>query len=552
MARRRQKRQLPVKSLGFAVMRDGTGGERMVFAEPAGSASNTTESPEILGPGSIDPQLADSLIGQRSRILQINYGDISDNEFRPDFEGRDGLEKYRKMEEEDTVKKVLNYIFSGIRNQEYYIDYASEEPIDLEAAAFIADQLGVDGMQSNKYGFQRLLKTYENCLKYGTSYGEIVLALADGRAVLDKFIPIHPLNVEKINYDARGGPKSISVEGKIAGEKGKDFKKDVPIHKLVIFVNEDEGDLRGQSILRAAYFPYRIKREMIKLVNKGYERFLLGIPMIKAPAGVTEEHPSWKIAENIARKFAMNPRAGLVLPDGWEVEVVTASSSMPDAMPYIHMMNSAIAESMGVDWATLGKDGNSSGGYGHSANLVAATERVIRMYVDNFCAHVNTYLIPKLLVQNFPELTHYPVLRYSTVTHIDPSPKLNAIGMLVNASMKTGSSVQASSGDATDDQLPAGTDDKKPGKPSQKPTENFAELPRQGAGQKTSSEAIPEGQGATSSSGGFNAAEFQKIVDALPVDVREMLGFERDRRKRLMGKFRNSKQTAYKARGGNG
>lgn len=519
-----RKRSPPI-SPGFAIMADRQGNQKFIFAEEP--------TAEILGPGAIDPQKAAMLIGQRSRIMQINYGDVTNNEFRAEFEGRDGLEKYRKMEEEDTVKKVLNYIFAGIRNQEYYIDYASEDPVDLEAAAFVADQLGLDGLQANKYGFQRLLKTYENCLKYGTSYGEIVLELAGGKAVLDKFIPIHPLNVEKINYDARGGPKSVSIEGQIAGEKGKQFKKDIPVQKLVIFINEDEGDLRGQSILRAAYIPYRIKREMLKLINKGYERFLLGIPKITAPAGVTETHPSWALAEQIAMKFAMNPRSGVVLPDGWELEVLTAASSMPDALPYVQMMNSAIAEAMGVEWSTLGKDGNGSGGYGHSNNLMSASERVIRMYVDNFCAHVNTYMIPKLVVQNFPQLKQYPVLRYSTVTHIDPSPKLNAIGMLVNAAMKTGSGGSGDNGEGT----PAGevknSGNKKPVK--------FADTSAPGQG--TSPVAGAKDAGASKS--GFDEGEFAKIVAALPTDVREMLGFERDRRKELMAQFRLSRQTAY-------
>ncbi|WP_155299025.1 phage portal protein family protein [Deinococcus kurensis] len=548
MGRRRGRRGKSAGP-GFALVRSD-GGERMVFADES--------VPSVLGPGAIDPQKAESLIGQRSRILQISYGDIQNNEFRDDFEGRDGLEKYRKMEEDDGVKRVLNYIFAGIRAQEYFVDFDEADAEQVRAAAFLSDQLGLDGIQANKYSFQRILKTYENCLKYGTSYGEIALQLLGAQAVLDKFVPIHPLNVSKINYDARGGPKSISVEGKVAGESGKDFKKDVPIHKLVIFVNEDEGDLRGQSIMRAAYFPFRIKREMLKLINKGYERFLLGIPVISAPAGVTEEHPSWKIAENLARKFAMNPRAGLVLPDGWTLEVLTASSSMPDALPYVNMMNAAIAEAMGVEWGNLGKDGNSSGGYGHSANLMRTSERVVRTYVDNFCAHVNTYLIPKLLVQNFPTLTTYPTLKYAVHGQVDASPKLNAIGMLVNAAIKQAKPAPAPA-------QPAGEpgDAKASSKPGAKPgggkVEKFAD-PVPGAKPGTDPDKAGKGadapgaQGASLSgdSGGFDPEEFKKIVAALPSDVREMLGFERDRRRELLRTHRSSVQTGYKPKVTNG
>jgi len=500
--------------VGFSIMQRADGQQHLVFAD----------EDVLTGPGAIDPQDAPKLIGQRSRILSISYGAFTDNEFRPEFEGRDGIEELKKMEEESTVKKTLNYIFSGLSSPEYFIDPASEDEEDLRAAAFAADQLGIDGVQSNKYGFQRLLQTYKNALKYGTSYCELALQLAGNQAVLDKLVPIHPLNVSQINYDAAGGPKSITVEGKVVGEKGKEFKRDIPIQKLVIFVNEDEGDLRGQSILRAAYFPYRIKREMLKLVNKGYERFLLGIPKISAPAGVDENHPSWAIAESLARRFAMNPRAGLVLPEGWEIDVLTATSSMPDALPYINMMDNAIAESMGMDWATISKGGNGSGGYGHSTNLMGASERVIRMYVDNFCAHVNTYLIPKLLIQNFPHLRRFPVLRYSTVGHVDASPKLNMLGMLINAAIKQGQG-KPKDGEAKD----SGSGNKKPG-----------------GGPAKFAEGGTEDAAGTQSAGGFDPQEFRLIVNELPKETREMLGFERDRRQALMAQYRQGQTTVYR------
>lgn len=496
-------------------------------------------STQIIGPGAIDPQDADKLYKLSGGYTQIEYGDISDGEYSEVLTAREGMVKFYKMLDDDAVRNALNYIFGAIRSIPYYIQYASEEATDLEAAAFIADQLGIESTKAGKYPFQRIIRIFENSLIYGAGYGEVVLKLVDGKGVLDAVIPYHPLVVEGLTFDNKGGPKAVKINGKIKGEDGKQLTKEIPIYKMIIFLNEDNGDMQGRSILRAAYTAYEIKRVMLRLVNAGFERYLLGIPVFKAPKGINNKSPEWAVAKQMGIQFAGNPKAGLTIPDGWEFNVVAVNSQMPDALPYINMMNEAISRSMGIEYNSLGKNGNGSGGYGTSQLLQEVSERTIRTYIDAFVDYINTYLIPKLMVVNYPQLTNYPTLSYSEFSNEVPSSLLQLLqGMLQmtsDSSTQTNNAISQDSTGTSTNQNNQATGNKGGGVALNSDTSNNTVTSIQSGTQDVSV-------------GGFNVATFEAMVRALPERIQDQLGYSSDRRRKLLSEYRTSTSTGYTPR----
>lgn len=529
---------------GVVVFEDSDGNVEVEFAE--------TKPSQVIGPGAIDPQDADKLYKLTGGYTQIDYGDVEDNEYTDTLRDRDGMVRYFKMEDDDAVRNGLNYIFGAIRSIPYHIEYASEDPVDLEAAAFISDQLGIESSKAGKYPFQRLIRVFEHSLQYGAGYGEVVLKLVDGKGVLDAIIPYHPLVVEGIVYDNKGGPKAVKINGKIKGEDGKQIDKEIPIYKMVVFLNEDDGDMKGRSILRAAYAPYEIKRVMLRLVNAGFERYLLGIPVFKAPKGINRESPEWKLAKQMGIQFAGNPKAGLTLPGDWEFEVVSVNSQMPDALPYINMMNEAISRSMGIEFNSLGKNGNGSGGYGTSQLLHSLSERTIRTYIDAFVDYVNTYLIPKLMVVNYPQLTNYPMLSYSEFTSEVPSSLLQLVQALMQMTVDIGQAeTQAQLAreqfDHQKEQAVEGNNIAREGLAvKEKAAKKGGGVALNAETSTTTNPSQPSSQ--DGEAGGFNRSIYEQMIDALPGRVKEQLGYTDDKRKKLLNDYRTSTSTGYTQR----
>ena len=521
---------------GIVAFEDVDGNLEVAFAD--------TKSDQVVGPGAIDPQDADKLMKLTGGYTQIDYDDVEDGEYTDILRDREGMVKFYKMLDDDAVRNGLNYIFGAIRSIPYYIQYASEEPEDLEAAAFISDQLGIESTKAGKYPFQRLVRIFENSLIFGAGYGEIVFKLVDGKGVLDAVIPYHPLVVEGIVYDNKGGPKAVKINGKIKGESGKQIDKEIPIYKMVIFLNEDNGDMKGRSILRAAYAPYEIKRVMLRLVNAGFERYLLGIPVFKAPKGVNNKSPEWAIAKQMGIQFAGNPKAGLTIPDGWEFNVVSVNSQMPDALPYINMMNEAISRSMGIEYNSLGKNGNGSGGYGTSQLLREVSERTIRTYIDAFVDYINTYLIPKLMVVNYPNLTNYPMLSYSEFSTEVPSSLLQLLQGIMQMSVDVSNAgTQAQLAQSQLDQANtanASGSDKQAAKKGGDVALNA----------ETSNTTNNSGQSSSQDdeAGGFNKSIYDSMIEALPERIRDQLGYSEEKRRRLLAEYRTSTSTGYTRR----
>lgn len=390
------------------------------------------------------------------------------------------LSEAHRMRQDDAVRDGLNIIFGLLRNMSYYVIPASDSTADVKVAAFVADQLGIGRVPFIKYPtFRKLLTLYELALIYGYSAGELVFTKEGTTAHLDKIVGIHPFNIADIERDNKGGPKRLVVSGvRRAGENqtGKQVDVKVPFSKLVYFSVEDDGSLFGVGLLRAAYVPWRIKRAMLRLVNAGYERFLLGIPVMKVPKSVMPNTQEWNMAVETLTKIAAKPRSGAVLPDGWELEIRVVNTQMPDALPYIVRQDLAIKRAMGVSYAALGSD-VAGANYKQTEQLSKATYLFVMDLTKQFIEYINLYVVNKLVYLNYPTLKRYPYVGLIRSSNADASSVLNAFAQMVSAS----------------------------------------------TGQN-----------------GFDPEKYQQIVDNAPILIREMLGFEEDALVRAVEKFRRS------------
>ncbi len=386
----------------------------------------------VPGPGSIDPSDIPKLEGESVPVMATSYEAVQDREFDELLQGKDGLLVYHKMLSDGTVKNALNYIFGRIRSAKWYIEPASSDPEDIEIAAFIHAQLGIDDASVGKYPFGRLFAIYENAYVYGMAAGEIVLTLgADGKLILDKIVPIHPFNIDEVVYDERGGPKALKVSGEVKG--GTKFVSgiEVPIWKTVLFLHNDDGSFTGQSALRAAVPHWLAKRALILLINHGLERFMIGVPTLTVPKSVRQGTKQWEAAKEIVKNFVQKPRHGIILPDDWKFDTVDLKSAMPDAIPYLTYHDAGIARALGIDFNTVQLNvGVQAINIGE---FVSLTQQTIISLQREFASTINLYLIPKLVLPNWPDATRFPRLAFELEEKNDFSAAANLMGMLINA-----------------------------------------------------------------------------------------------------------------------
>ena len=387
---------------------------------------------ESLGPGGFDPQNAPQLIGMKSGgAVEATYGEIQAGEFEDEFRGSEALTTYHKMLTDGEVNNALNYYMGALHNSKLRMQPASEDPADIEMAAFVADNLGLDDQSAGKYPMSKLFTVYRLACVYRDCAGELVFQPGpDGRFVLDKVQVIHPMTVYRINYDPRGGPKTIEQRGKVVGPLGVQVNKIIPVWKTVRWVHNDDGTGQGESLFRPAVLHWRIKRLMQVLVNQGYERFLLGVPMVKVPPTVRPGSKEWQAARNLCQLYVTVPRTGVVLPDKWEFSVVQMSGQMPDPLPYLEYQDKLLGRALGIEHV-----GNGVGDASLPPNSAqfGVTEQSVSALLKEFISGINLYVIPKIIVINWPDATHYPRLVADEDTDTDWAAAANLTGMLLNA-----------------------------------------------------------------------------------------------------------------------
>lgn len=242
------------------------------------------------------------------------YTSWTREEWNPKLRDKQGLREYYKMKRQDgTVRGALRLVKTPVLAGRWFIKPGSDSATDKKIAQFVEDNLFTDLNVTWSVLLQDILLMCE----YGYMAFEKVWKQQDGKIVLQKLAPRHPLDIQEWEYDANGGPNGIVMEPTPALQTmGPPIR--IPISKLAVFALEPEaGDLRGISILRSAYKHYYYKDTLYKIDAIQKERHGIGVPVIKLPPGFTPTDKA--LAENLGRNLRTNERAHVVLPPNWEL-----------------------------------------------------------------------------------------------------------------------------------------------------------------------------------------------------------------------------------------
>jgi len=356
----------------------------------------------------------------------IFNGFISDKEYRSDLKGLAGIKKFDEMRRSDaTVRATLQYIILPILRANWYVEPAdTDDPQSIEIAKFVEDEL----MNKMEVSWTAFLREALLHLVFGHYVFEKVFTLReDGSIGWKKFAPRMPETIQR--WALPSG--EFGIEQQLP--EGKNVF--IPGNKLLVFVNEKEGDnYLGISILRSAFKHYYIKDVVYKVDAMAIERQGLGIPVITTPPNATPEDEA--LAEDIAANIRANEKSYARIKEGWTLEFMDSKgTSVKDAMPTVMHHDRQIAKNILAQFMEIGA-GSNAGGYSQSqdqSKIFLLSEESVATYISEV---INKDAIRELVDLNF-NVEEYPELKYSKISQEDANIMSTAIQRYAQAGVLT-------------------------------------------------------------------------------------------------------------------
>jgi hypothetical protein len=353
-------------------------------------------------------------------------GMISGHDYNTDLTGTQGIKVYDQMRLGDaTVRATLLVVKLPVISASWNVQPASEDARDVEIAEFVEDNL----MHRMNRPWPDLLRELMLYLDYGRMVFEKVYELSeDGKIRLAKLGPRMPGTIQK--WETEGGQPGITQWLPTGGFRS------IPREKLVLFVNEQEGDnYEGISLLRPAYKHWYYKDGLYKVEAMSVERQGLGIPKVKIPSNATKADEAK--AEELARNLRANEEAFVTLKgESWEVEILDMKGgSVKDAQPAIQHHDLMISKSILAQFINLA--GNATGSYSLSQNdseYLLMCLQAVGWYISDVFDHD---VIRELVDLNYAGVEKYPLLQFSKIGKVDIGPLAAALKTLKDAKLIT-------------------------------------------------------------------------------------------------------------------
>lgn len=401
-----------VKILGFEFKRSETASE-VVKLPPA----NTQTKPSIpLKRAFPRDELGDSGTRKTKGIIADDYN--------PNLQGQNAIKVYDEMRKGDgTVRAAMLVTSLPIRRASWFINPVSQDQKDRDVADFL-DHALFDWLNWDDIVRQALLM-----LPFGVMVFEKVYGIKDheGKSyvTLEKLAPRLPKSIQAWELsDGSAGIQQVMQQGGLA---------EIPWSKLLVFVNEQEGDnYWGTSMLRAAYKHWYHKNTFYKIDAIAFERQGLGVPMIKMPQGYTESDE--RKAIQAAQNLRANENGYIILPPGYEAEFMDmGSQTTRDPERSINHHNKEILQSVLAQFLELGQTSTGGGSRALSEDHSDLFLKAMEAIATNIITTVNEDLIPEMVDMNFDGITVYPKLDFSGISRVDVKAVSEAYGALVTA-----------------------------------------------------------------------------------------------------------------------
>jgi phage gp29-like protein len=357
----------------------------------------------------LPPQQLRSELGFGGSGVGYLLTNLGADEYLPELSFPRSIAVYTRMRRSDATVQALELAITlPIRATDWDVRPASDDPTSKEAADLVYDNL-FGGMT---HTFDDFLRDALLALLYGFTVFEKVFEERDDYIVWRKFAPRHPQTIERFLFDETGGLAGVRQVG--FDPQGRFQRVDIPIDKLLVFIWRREfGSPYGVSVLRAAYKHWFLKDLAYKLQAIALERWAVGIPVGKVPAGTSEQDKQTFL--QMLEAMRGHERAAMVLPEDYSIELIGAEAGQRANQAFVEAIqhhDTMIVKSVLAQFLNLGTGdvGSWALSRDHSQLFLMGLNSVAQWFAD----HINRYAIPQLCRLNFGEdFTDFPELTFA-------------------------------------------------------------------------------------------------------------------------------------------
>lgn len=362
------------------------------------------------------------------------YGGHINEEFLSSLQGDKGIQVYEEMTKNDAVISAFLFaIRQLVRQVDWRIEQQDNTPQDREAAEFLNQVLFEDLDQS----WDDVMDEALSFLQFGFSVLEIVFKrrdgedskFNDGKVGLRSFEIRGQETIEKWDFTQHGKVEGVYQQGPPDYEEVY-----IPEEKLLhLTTSSHKNNPRGKSILRSAYRSWKIKKSIEEIEATGVEKDLVGIPTLKPPEGLDiwdSSDPQMQGLKNDAEELVQNLRRdeqeGVVLPFGWELDLLgSAGSRQFNTDKIIKRYDQRIAMSTLADFLVLGQ--NEQGSYAMNISKQRLFQQALDGWVSGIADAMNKQVVDRLFEINDYDIEEPPRLKTSSIE----SPPLDELSQFI-------------------------------------------------------------------------------------------------------------------------
>lgn len=354
----------------------------------------------------------------------ISGGMLLQQDYNTDLQTPAIYDVYDRMRRSDgQVRAALSVIKLPLLSVDWYVEPASDTPQDIEISDYLNDRI-----KNMTITWHNMLRQALLCLDYGSMPFEKVWEIRDNLVNLRKLSPRMPKTITKWNMDDEGGLESITQSTYKGGGFGV---YDIPVEKLLVFVNEQEGsDYKGTSILRAAYKHWYFKDKLYIIDAISKERRAIGIDVGTLKGPDVDENDRRQLENALMTLHAHEKQFFIEQDERFSYRVEGLRGNISDSMGSIEHHDLRILRSVLAEFLAMGA--GSSGSLAMHKDKSTFFLMALESIATNMCDTFNNYLIKQWVDYNWV-VDKYPTMCHGRLDTRDISALADAVSKLLSA-----------------------------------------------------------------------------------------------------------------------